>query len=183
MRKIGLLIALLSVCLISIAGAHTAPAYSDSTSLEDDDINVTHWETDDYTETGNLIPDSEMKGTFTATLTNTGDDPWGDFHFAITQYTDVYFTTNGGLYPTMNGAVMADEDFLISTEGGYSTIDLFFYDDSVVTNEEVTFVVYTDNTAGNHSFFGICMYPTPVPEPATLAMLGFGALVLLRRKK
>jgi hypothetical protein len=50
-------------------------------------------------------------------------------------------------------------------------------------NGPVEFRVYTDNTKDRVSFFGLILYPTPVPEPATLALLGLGGVALLLRKR
>ncbi len=179
MRQFFVLTAILSVSLFSTSFAHNGTADLNAENggilTLSDVVNVQHDDQDDG---------YGYKGTFTVSGTNTGAEAWGDFHFAITGFTDVYFSTGGGLYPTMNGVVMDAEDYVIGTnEGGFSTIDLFFYDNPVEQNEAVTFTVYTDNTASQNSFFGICMNPTPVPEPATMAILGLGSLTLLRRRK
>ena len=116
MRKIGLLIALLSVCLFSTAIAHNGPVVSDSVALESE-LNFTHYETDDFTATGTIIPDDEMKGTFTLTVTNSGDGAWGDFHFAITNgfggdAASVLFTdlALGGQDPTSSQTLDGDSN-------------------------------------------------------------------------
>ena len=187
MRKNSVLLAILCVCLVSTASAHLAPLVTDSMALGDSKT-VDHYETKDNTDNtaeDNLIDQSEMKGTFSVTLTNTGTEAWGDFHFAITGYTDVYFTTGpNDEYPEMNGSTMLSDDFVIGTnDAGYATIDLYFYDNPVEQDETVSFVIYTDNTQSGNSWFGVCMHPTPVPEPATLAILGLGSLALICRKR
>ena len=57
------------------------------------------------------------------------------------------------------------------------SIDLFFYDDPVYPGETAMFSVYTNN-ADQLSFFGVQFYPTPVPEPTTLALTAAGLIAL-----
>ena len=59
-----------------------------------------------------------------------------------------------------------------------ATLDLLFYGDPVLPSETVTFVVYSDNTIDNVSFFGTLYYPTPVPEPSTAVLLAGGLIGL-----
>jgi len=54
---------------------------------------------------------------------------------------------------------------------GRSTLDLYFYSDPVAPGETATFTVYTDNTAVPNAWFGVCYWPTPVPEPTGLLLL------------
>jgi hypothetical protein len=119
--------------------------------------------------------DDPWKGTVTVTANNTGTEAWGNFHLRIFDpmgqgnYTDVIFGTDGGVYPQMNGATMPPYDpwvgygyEIVTTFEGYSQIDLYYHNMPVNPGESVTFVVYTDNTAGQHSFFGMMMWPSAV---------------------
>lgn len=139
-----------------------------------------------------------FKGLVTVTVTNTGTQDWGDFHFEIFQSSaetveNVHFLdasmqaydsafgsdptyTVGGVGRTLSPAWDID-----NTSIG-AKMDLYFYDDPIKPGETATLVVMTDNTQDEVSFFGLMLYPTPVPEPMTLGLLALGGLMLRRRK-
>jgi hypothetical protein len=130
-----------------------------------------------------------FKGWVDLTVTNTGTDPWGDFHFEIFQVPfgdpvgNVDFITTivgpDDYRPTKDGNLV---DFAVDNVTVGATLDLFFYDDPVLPTQTVNFKVYTTNP-DHVSFFGLMVYPTPVPEPATMLLVGMGGLALLAWKR
>jgi hypothetical protein len=131
----------------------------------------------------------DWKGTATLTVTNSMLQQWGDFHFAIYEMTNpgsVIFTTGGTIEMLDNlgnpyaGGLGVGYNYSITTS---QTLDFTFYSNPVNNGQTVTFKVYTDNTANQNAWFGLMVNPTPVPEPTTLALLGFGAAAFIARKK
>ena len=128
-----------------------------------------------------------FKGFANVTVTNTGDQPWGDFHFGFydplvgQDISNLAFldASGGGVDPTSSQSGLT---WSIDNDVVGATLDLFFYSDPVLPGEVATFTVYTDNTADMLPWFGMQIYPTPVPEPVTIALLGLGG-VLLRKKR
>lgn len=115
--------------------------------------------------------DDPWKGLITLNVTNTGSEPWGDFHFQLAQ-TGAFFTEPG------TATSIAGATWVVTA----NTVDFYFYDNPLGQNQSASFTVYTNNP-NMFSFFTLCVNPTPIPEPASLSLLGLGVLALIRRKK
>ncbi len=130
-------------------------------------------------------PDEDpWAGWVNLTVTNTGSEAWGDFHFEIydpiggQNIANVEWQDGAGYepYSTQSGLVWQIDNTSIGAK-----IDLEFYGDAVMPGETAEFHVYNVNP-DMLSFFGVMLYPTPVPEPATALLLGLGVLVLRRSR-
>lgn len=126
--------------------------------------------------------DAPWAGWAELTVTNNGTEPWGDFHFNVFEVTgdpvnvDYKDAAGGGFDPVSSQSGLT---WQISPDG--SAIDLFFYGDPVLPGETAQFNVYNVNP-DQVTFFGTSYYPTPVPEPATLALMSLGGLLMFRRR-
>jgi len=121
------------------------------------------------------------KGFAYVTVKNTSTQDWGDFHFQISGANDVYFIVTTPYEPVSTQTPLT---WSVNNPGDApATLDLYFYNDPVLPGQIATFTIYTDNTANQNAFFGLCMYPTAVPEPAVLVLLGFGALFVRPMRK
>ena len=155
--------------------AFALPAFADSVIIDDVEFDATGAGVAQSSVHEDAGP---FKGSVTLNVTNTGAVDWGDFHFAVfstgQDVTNVDFTdhdadTMTDLLPTVNGTPVS---YTIAADG--SAIDLFFYGTPILAGQSATIVVWTDNTVDQVPFFGTMYYPTPVPEPATMALLGLG---------
>lgn len=139
---------------------------------------------DDFTGQQYTHEDEDpFKGYINVNVTNNTGMDWGDFHFEIVDVgwdvSLVDFIVTSPYEPTSSQSPLS---WIVDNEAVGATLDLEFYCDPVLAGESAWFSVYTDNTV-TKNFFGILIYPTVVPEPATIGLLGLGALALLRKRK
>jgi len=119
------------------------------------------------------------KGYAYVTVKNSTSQAWGDFHFTIVNGPGV--TIESSPAPSMT---WPSYTYNLTAP---NVLDYYFYSQPVQPGTSVTFTFYTDNTANQNAFFGVCGYPTPVPEPGSMLALGSGlfgmAGFLIRRKR
>jgi hypothetical protein len=138
--------------------------------------------------------DEDWKGWATIWVWNACGQDWGDFHLQIkscfgSDITNVDFseTIAPELYirtAPFTWELVEDLVWDVDNEVVGATLDMGFYDNPIEAGDWAKIRVYTDNTAVPHAaWFTICAYPTLVPEPTTIALLGLGAFVLLRKRK
>ena len=162
-----------------LCAASTAWAHDGTITTTFSDFSTQGWEHPD---------EDPFKGWLTVNVTNTGTVAWGDFHF---EFYDPWGTQDisslsflddsmGGEDPTSSQSPFT---WLIDNEAVPATMDLFYYSDPVDPGESATFAVYTDNTTEELPIFGMTIYPTPIPEPGTVLLLGLGALLIRRPRR
>ncbi len=103
-------------------------------------------------------------------VTNTGLEPWGDFHFEIydpiggQDISNVHFLDAGmgGADPVSSQSGLV---WIIDNEVVGARIDLYYCSDPVMPGETAFFEVYVDNP-DEVPFYGVMLYPTPVPPIA-----------------
>lgn len=178
---------LFSICLLAII---SVPAFSHSGTMTDSaGTDVTSWSGVNYEHQD--AP--EWKGVATFIFKNTMEVAWTDFHFSISAPGGgVFFEENavetkmidflaGTDYDSQDYSIVYDQFELIGGINRPTEVNFYFDQAPVQPGEYVQFDLYTDNTTYSNEFFTITA--TPTPEPVTVALLGLGGLVLIRRKK
>lgn len=179
--KFLLSLSLLSAC--SLLLPHSGLAHDANEYLEFGVVGGSARKEITHNDTGDKADDNNYKGWFNLTVTNTGTEAWGDFHFQIFSFPTnpgtVFFEKNIAYAPTSSQQSLS---YNFSEDG--RNLDLYFYADPIDAEETAWFRVYTDNTTHKLSFFGVGMYPTPVPVPngAWLLLTGITAFAAMGRK-
>ena len=162
----------LSVGLLFLAGAAPAWAHSFDVSAGFSCLGSACSESTEHEDA------DPFKGWANLSVTNTGTEDWGDFHFELFQVTgaidNVFFDVSAPNQPTSNRTSLS---WAVS-DGGH-TLDLYFYGDPVGASEVLNISVYTNNATDEVTFFGTLYYPTPIPEPGTAVLMGLSLLGLL----
>ncbi|GMV37965.1 MAG: hypothetical protein AMXMBFR61_24730 [Fimbriimonadales bacterium] len=118
------------------------------------------------------------------TVTNESDVAWGDFHFKIFSTGQDVSNVDWVTDPPYEPQGRAFDYWVVDNAPPTgATLDLYFWSDPVLVGQTVTISVYNVNP--DHVNFGVCFYPTPVPEPSTLAVFasGFAGLAALARRR
>lgn len=157
----GAVLGLLLLAAPPLASAHNMDIYDLLISGvgQDDAVSYDHADADPW------------KGWLNLTAKNTGTQPWGDFHFQIfgDSVSSVDWIVTGPSAPQSSQSGLTwsvDND---RAEG--AILDLYFYGDPVTPGQTAAFSVYTDNTEEQLSFFGVQLWPTPVPIPGAVWLL------------
>jgi hypothetical protein len=95
-------------------------------------------------------------------------------------YEELSGAVNPALWATINNPVQSvDAIFTDTIENGESSARLWFVSDYASGYSTSAL----QNMSGGTSYYATADVLSPVPEPATVALLGLGALVVLRRKR
>jgi hypothetical protein len=173
---------LLSVCFIavlyaSVATAHDAgPIYTTFS-----DVGYDFRQTEDHDD------DEPWKGWVTVNVTNTSTVAWGGFHFFLfsigQDISNVKFID--GVIDSINYDPQSSQGTLewdIDNSMPNPKIDLYYFGDPLLPDESAWFKVFTDNTT-DKVMFGVAFYPSEIPEPATMGLLGLGLAAMIVRKR
>lgn len=176
------------VAVVSVFAVVSCPvlAQGGSVGTVGSPIEISDW----GQENPNGLDQDSWKGWTFVFVKNTSLEPWGNFHFEIISYdgsdisnVDFRDASMGGMDPISTQTPLT---WTIDNDVVGAEMNLYFFSDPVMPGEHAQFQVWTDNTTDKVNF-GICMWPSPVPEPSSLLVLsgslvGMAGLAWRRRK-
>jgi hypothetical protein len=134
----------------------------------------------DFTPQDFVHEDADLwAGWLNLTVTNSGNQPWGGFHFEI--YDPIGDQDISNIHwiddPSVPYSTQDPLTWTIDNDVVGPSIDLLYLADPVQLGETVEFHVFNVNP-DQVPFFGVSLCPTPVPETGTLGMLTLATLVV-----
>ncbi|MBU0995318.1 MAG: hypothetical protein KJ737_22710 [Proteobacteria bacterium] len=178
MRTAGLKLWMI-LLVVLLMGVASNPGWAHNFTISDLEIDGFY-----HVNLGEHVEADPWKGVLGLTVTNTGTEAWGDFHFGIFQVgnysiDNVFFDVSPPNQPT-------------STQAGLTwtvtnfdhNLNLFFNSDPILPGDTATFNVFTDNTTDMVNAFGVYVYPSPVdtntvPLPSAIFLLVSGIMGLI----
>ena len=135
---------------------------------------------------GSVYADAQpSEGWVDMTLINSSGLAWGDVHFEIGSLlgSDVSNVDIVDVDPFELTTSQSPFTYVIDNlPATGSTLDYYFYSDPVLPGDSVDFAFYIDNTTDKVNFT-LTVWPTVVPEPATIGLMALGGLALLRKRR
>ena len=142
------------------------------------DVNGTPWIKQVYTPSSGNFFGGGMS--LHETIVNAGTEPWWDWHEKVNSFAIGAGFNLNQITMSINGQPIT---FNSGFSGGFLTLDSF--SQPVLPGDVLQIdksLITTDNVVGSNTLL-VTIEQFPTPEPASLALLGLGALAVLRYRR